>query len=64
MTAATTLCRSVGSREVVLVGGGHTHALVLHEFARRPLPGANLTLISDVEQAAYSGMLPGHVAGL
>ena len=63
MTAATTLCRSVGSREVVLVGGGHTHALVLHEFARRPLPGANLTLISDVEQAAYSGMLPGHVAG-
>ena len=63
MTTPASSSQSARAREVVLVGGGHTHALVLHEFARRPLPGANLTLISDVEQAAYSGMLPGHVAG-
>ena len=63
MRASTTLPQSAGPREVVLVGGGHTHALVLHEFARAPLSGVNLTLISDVEHAAYSGMLPGHVAG-
>lgn len=50
-------------RELVLIGGGHTHALVLHEFAKRPLQRTHITLISDVEHAPYSGMLPGHVAG-
>ncbi|WP_445300408.1 FAD-dependent oxidoreductase [Microcoleus sp. B9-D4] len=32
-------------------------------FGIQPLPGVRLTLISDVLQAPYSGMLPGHVAG-
>lgn len=50
-------------RELVLIGGGHTHALVLHELAKRPLHHTHITLISDVEYAPYSGMLPGHVAG-
>jgi selenide,water dikinase len=63
VTVSAPLFPSAGTRDVVLVGGGHTHALVLAEFARRPLSGATLTLISDVEHAAYSGMLPGHVAG-
>jgi selenide,water dikinase len=51
------------TRDLVLVGGGHTHALVLLRWAMRPLPGARLTLIDPVPAAAYSGMLPGHVAG-
>ncbi|MEM7698849.1 MAG: FAD-dependent oxidoreductase [Verrucomicrobiota bacterium] len=50
-------------RQLILVGGGHTHALLLRRLIEEPLPGADLTLISDVEAAPYSGMLPGHVAG-
>ena len=51
------------TRDLVLVGGGHTHALVLRKWAMRPLPGARLTLIDPAPTAAYSGMLPGFVAG-
>jgi selenide,water dikinase len=51
-------------RRLVLVGGGHTHALVLLALGKNPLPGSRITLVSDVESAPYSGMLPGHVAGL
>lgn len=51
------------TRDIVLIGGGHTHALVLRKWGMRPLPGARLTLINPLPTAAYSGMLPGHVAG-
>ncbi|RMH38599.1 MAG: bifunctional NADH dehydrogenase FAD-containing subunit/selenide, water dikinase SelD, partial [Alphaproteobacteria bacterium] len=51
------------TRDVVLVGGGHAHALVLRMWAMRPLPGVRLTLVNPTPTAAYSGMLPGHVAG-
>ena len=51
------------TRDLVLVGGGHTHALVLRMWGMSPLPGVRLTLISPGPTAAYSGMLPGHVAG-
>ncbi len=51
------------TRDVVLIGGGHTHALVLRMWGMSPLPGARLTLINPEAEAAYSGMLPGHVAG-
>ena len=50
-------------REVVLVGGGHTHALVLRRWGMRPLAGARLTLINPDPTAPYTGMLPGYVAG-
>ncbi len=29
----------------------------------KPIPGARITLVSDVSEAPYSGMLPGHIAG-
>ncbi|WP_323772159.1 selenide, water dikinase SelD [Antarctobacter sp.] len=51
------------TRDLVLIGGGHTHALVLRSWGMNPLPGARLTLISPNPTAAYSGMLPGHIAG-
>lgn len=51
------------TQDVVLVGGGHTHALVLRKWAMSPLPGARLTLIDPNPTAPYSGMLPGHIAG-
>ncbi len=49
--------------KLVLIGGGHSHAIALRLWGLNPLPGVDLTLISDVEQTPYSGMLPGHVAG-
>ncbi|MFD2738253.1 selenide, water dikinase SelD [Sulfitobacter aestuarii] len=51
------------TRDLVLVGGGHAHALVLRRWGMNPLPGARLTLINPGATAPYTGMLPGHVAG-
>lgn len=51
------------NQKLILIGGGHSHAIALKQWGLNPLPGVDLTLISDVEQTPYSGMLPGHVAG-
>ena len=51
-------------KHLVLVGAGHAHLVVLEALARRPLPDARITLLSPIGQQAYSGMLPGWMAGL
>lgn len=51
------------SRRVLLVGGGHSHALALLILAAKRPPGVRLTLLSDCRYAPYSGMLPGLIAG-
>ena len=51
--------------DLFFVGGGHTHAIVLRKIGMNGLPaGVRLTLITNLVDTPYSGMLPCHISGL
>lgn len=51
------------ANKIVLIGGGHTHALFLKAWTKNPLSGVALTVIDPNPIAPYTGMLPGHIGG-
>ncbi len=50
-------------KRLLLIGGGHSHVEVIRRLGVSPAPGIAVTLVSPDRHTAYSGMLPGHIAG-
>ncbi len=50
-------------KRLLLVGGGHTHLEVMHALRRAPLCDVEVILLAPEPTAAYTGMVPGMVAG-
>jgi pyridine nucleotide-disulfide oxidoreductase family protein len=50
-------------KRLVLVGGGHAHVEVLRQIARQRIEHTEVVLVSAGRFAAYTGMVPGFLAG-
>lgn len=48
---------------LVLVGGGHAHALFLGQLHNRTIPGLRVVLVTEMPNSFYSGKAPLHVSG-
>src|SRR5262245_2233010 len=53
----------MAAQHLVLVGGGHSHALVVKALAEQPEPGVVLSVVSPQTHTTYSGMVPGVIGG-
>lgn len=51
------------ARNLLLIGGGHSHVEVIRRWGIAPEPGVTVTLVSPDRHTPYSGMLPGYIAG-
>ena len=51
------------TKQLILIGGGHSHLSVIKQLGMRPIAGLQVTVISKDIQTPYSGMVPGMIAG-
>jgi NADH dehydrogenase FAD-containing subunit len=51
------------TRQLVLLGAGPAHVLLMAHLAKHPLPGCKITLVSTVEKLFDASQLPGFVSG-
>lgn len=54
----------LATRDLVLIGAGHTNLHIVRQWRLHPIPDVQLTLVTPFSRATYSGMLPGTLAGL
>jgi selenide, water dikinase len=52
------------NQHLILIGGGHSHAIALQYFSLQKPSDLRITLITESVKTPYSGMLPGHIAGV
>lgn len=50
-------------KNLLLIGGGHSHIEVMRRFGLRPEADVRLTVVNPTAHTPYSGMLPGLIAG-
>lgn len=50
-------------KRLVLLGGGHSHILLLKTLGMRPIKGVIISLITPDPTMIYTGMLPGAIMG-
>lgn len=48
--------------KILMLGGGHSHAIALDYLARHPIPEVQVQVIHPGPHALYSGMIPGHLS--
>lgn len=54
---------TLAHKHIVLLGIGHTNAHIVRKWLMSPIPGADLTCVTNHYVATYSGMLPAMLAG-
>ena len=50
--------------DLILIGGGHAHLMLIMEYGKKPIPNTRITLISNELDTPYSGMIPGYIEGI
>ena len=50
-------------KRLVLLGGGHSHILLLKKLGMRPINGLITSLVTPDATMIYTGMLPGAIMG-
>ena len=52
------------NNDLVLIGGGHSHIMLMMELSKNPIQGNRITLINNEIDIPYSGMIPGFIEGI
>ena len=52
------------NNDLVLIGGGHSHIMLMMDLSKKPIQGNRITLISNEIDVPYSGMIPGFIEGI